>query len=355
MAVVKFTAEGEIDTAFGDGGVFVQDFAELSLEINNGGRLGVQSDGRIILGGDADSDPDMMVKDFVVVLVGLTPDGQLDTSFEGEGRAVLAFGGDSVTLTSINVFSDDEIYLGAQLRLTDAIDALVVKLTPDGQIDNGFAVGGQFTRNMQTNDNIGRITELADGNLLVSGSSNGGLFDFTSTPFLLELSSGGDLDTNFGVGGEEHLGETAAFFSSILETGPGLVLAGSEGALLEGQLSVWGTDDAGQLSAAFAVSGEVTVVPSGADVSQAVNMFPIDDSLIVVGLATFTDLSSTSAVTCRFDLTGTLDTSLGDDGVVLTSIPNGAFPTDAALQGGIRFVTANNKASTPFFLMRLFL
>jgi len=89
LAAVRYDAAGNLDGTFGSGGVAIVGVRTASADIAGG--IAVQADGAIVLAGWSDyalADPDGAR----VLLVRLTPDGALDQSFDGDGRVVSDFG-----------------------------------------------------------------------------------------------------------------------------------------------------------------------------------------------------------------------------------------------------------------------
>ena len=114
IVVVKFTAAGEVDTAFGDSGVASVDFARLGWVIN--ANLAVQPDGRIVV---ASTIQEIITGARGISLIGLarlTATGQADMQFAGGG--VTAFwveGGTSARFVSVR--PDARIVVAGEITL----------------------------------------------------------------------------------------------------------------------------------------------------------------------------------------------------------------------------------------------
>jgi uncharacterized delta-60 repeat protein len=84
IAVTRLSPHGSFDENFGDGGTAWVGFGDL----NFGWAAALQRDGKIVVAGERSGDED----DFAVAR--LQPGGALDTTFGGDGRTTVDFGGD---------------------------------------------------------------------------------------------------------------------------------------------------------------------------------------------------------------------------------------------------------------------
>jgi uncharacterized delta-60 repeat protein len=86
FAVLRYNADGSLDTLFGGGdGIVTTDFAGGSFDVAY--RVVVQADGRIVVGGASGSG----TTDFAVARY--LADGSLDTSFSGDGKQTVDLAG----------------------------------------------------------------------------------------------------------------------------------------------------------------------------------------------------------------------------------------------------------------------
>jgi uncharacterized delta-60 repeat protein len=100
-------ARGELDDSFNSSGYQV---LEVITGYNGFGQsLGIQSNGKILLGGYCDSGSSTYKKDFCIVR--FNSDGSIDTDFGLSGR-VITNDGDNDYALSLKVLSDDRIMLG---------------------------------------------------------------------------------------------------------------------------------------------------------------------------------------------------------------------------------------------------
>ena len=205
FAVARFNANGSLDTGFGtDGRVVIDGGSETCLDV------AVQSDGRIIVVGDYYADPAALPAGFLVVR--LNSDGSPDTSFgDGNGRTSVYFGASSSEYSAavgVRVRSDGRIVVAGPTSTTSLDKQFAVaQLLADGQLDMSFGSGGKAT--VTFDDVVGMAvkdhpTSLAldrEGRIVIGG------FSYTTTPVgparfaVARLAPDGSSDATFGDGG----------------------------------------------------------------------------------------------------------------------------------------------------------
>ncbi|MBZ9752227.1 hypothetical protein K7W42_15335 [Deinococcus sp. HMF7604] len=198
VAVVRLTTSGALDTSFGTGGKVVFPVgAAGNLDIANAVR--VQLDGKIVVAGytyDPASNDDIFV-------ARLTGAGVLDTTFDGDGKVITRA---STTVSdranSVAIQSDGKIVVAGGVGdrgLQTRSDAVVVRYTSAGALDTSFASGGiGFYALGAGLDNIYTVRLQGDGKPVLGGSSNNG--DPSGTDMVLaRLTTSGALDTTFAV------------------------------------------------------------------------------------------------------------------------------------------------------------
>ena len=99
-AVVRYNADGSIDTTFGAQGIAATTYG-------SGRAMAMQPDGKIILAGDQSNVSLSTKTDWVVKR--LTASGSLDTTFGTGGRVYTDFGGSDDFLSGVAVQSDGKI------------------------------------------------------------------------------------------------------------------------------------------------------------------------------------------------------------------------------------------------------
>ncbi|MER5417886.1 hypothetical protein [Streptomyces virginiae] len=159
------------------------------------------------------------------------------------------------------------------------------------------------------------------------------------------FAAAGDLDPTFGGDGIVTTaidGFRSANAISIQADGK-IVTAGVAGSSNDTGVARFNTD--GTLDTTFGGDGVVRVDAGGYDLANAVAVQP-DGKIIVAGIANLTDMSL-----LRFNANGTLDTSFGGDGIVTTDVSGVDWGLAMALQADGKIVTvglADNGANSAF-------
>lgn len=147
FAVVRLNTNGSLDTKFsGDGRATVA----FDLGGNNDDRatsLGIQSNGRIVVGGYSQID-DQGNDDFAVAR--LNSDGSRDRSFDLDGRATVSFdvgGTNQDRMAALAIQANGQIVLVGHAEMSAAgdFDFAVVRLDRNGSLDTNFDGDGKAT------------------------------------------------------------------------------------------------------------------------------------------------------------------------------------------------------------------
>ncbi|HET6574575.1 MAG TPA: FG-GAP-like repeat-containing protein, partial [Fimbriiglobus sp.] len=183
-AVARLTADGELDPTFGDGGKLTFDFpGAVTAELTD---IEVMADGRVVLAGNANRvlpQIDFPIGWSIFAAARLTADGQLDPTFDGDGRVTVG-GPDwfrTGTVFEVGVLPDGRVVLAGQARRPTFFPlsqgstpvAAVVCLTADGAPDATFGRGGLFAFPFGADPDFDQTTSAAvlpDGRTLLGGN-----------------------------------------------------------------------------------------------------------------------------------------------------------------------------------------
>jgi uncharacterized delta-60 repeat protein len=231
--IAAFTADGQLDSSFGTGGVVISNFHvdshpelpppfDVVLHPNEARAVAIQDDGKILVaGGDAFGS----FEGFAVARYFSSGANPIDTSFGTDGLAESHFvvhEDDSTSQDLVHAIAIDGtgriLLAGSTLDPFGGESAILIgveRLTSLGQPDGGFGDGG-FVRTYVAVPGTPVVGDIAysvaidaDGNILVGGTGDGQTIDGYESDFILLrylsegtlLSQPGDLDSSFGSGG----------------------------------------------------------------------------------------------------------------------------------------------------------
>ncbi|GAB4144839.1 MAG: hypothetical protein Fur0046_22330 [Cyanobacteria bacterium J069] len=364
FSIARLTAEGSLDNSFNSRGTAVLDFRGTQVLRD----AVLQSDGKLILVGDSDSD-------FAVIRLNLN--GTLDNSFAGDGsqstnfgatetaRKVLlqkdgrilvvgestsTFGSSSFAVARYRTdgsrdtsFSSDgrtSTSLGATALVNDALlqedgklvvaggdgsAFTLVRYRTDGSLDRDFGDRGIVRTRISNNGVVGfsvaqKVLLQPDGKLLAVGTSND---DFA----LIRYNSNGSLDRNFGRSGVRTT-DFGGFFSAVdavtdavLQPDGKILVVGTSG----GQVALARYNPNGSSDDSFSGNGRQTTNLGSNSTAKKVLLQPNGKILVLA-------VNNGNAVLLRYNSNGSLDNSFDGNGRVTTDLDAADNNADIALQ-----------------------
>ncbi len=186
FAVVRYNADGSLDTTFdGDGKVTTP---VLSLD-DVAHAVAIQADGKIVAAGTAYSPG----SNFAVVRY--NANGSLDSTFDGDGKAVTSVLGTDDSARSVALQPDGKIVVGGFSHNGSNQDFAVVRFNANGSLDSTFDVDGKVTTPILGGNDVAVALALhLDGRIVAGGfSHNGSNNDIAAVRY----NPNGSLDTTF--------------------------------------------------------------------------------------------------------------------------------------------------------------
>lgn len=184
FAVVRYNADGSLDTSFGGDGIVTTDFGDMNDQAYS---VAIQTDGKIVAAGVFGS---FFVSDFA--LARYNADGTLDTSFGGDGKVITDFGFNQNTAQAVAIQTDGKIVAGGAGGATGQ-DMALARYNTDGSLDTSFDGDGKVTSDF----NPSWISSLAlqtDGKIVTAGTSIVGVHtDFVVARYMND----GSFDSSF--------------------------------------------------------------------------------------------------------------------------------------------------------------
>jgi uncharacterized delta-60 repeat protein len=310
----------------------------------------LQSDGKIVAAGYSHNGTN---NDFAVVRY--NTDGSLDTTFDTDGKVTTAIGSGIDAAYSVVLQSDGKIVVAGYSYNGTNDDFAVVRYNTNGSLDTTFDTDGKVTTDIgSSQDQAYSVVLQSDGKIVVAGySSNGTNTDFA----VVRYNTNGSLDTTFDTDGKvtTDIGSgTDVAWSVVLQSDGKIVAAGysHNGTNTDFAVVRYNTD--GSLDTTFDTDGKVTTaIGSGTDIAFSVVLQ--SDGKIVVAGHSYNGTNDDFAVV-RYNTNGSLDTTFDTDGKVTTAIGSG---TDAAysvvLQSDGKIVAAgysHNGTNNDFAVVR---
>ncbi len=221
--------------------------------------------------------------------------GELDLTFSGDGRITVDLGGDE-RVKKVLLQPDGKI-----LVLGDSSgDFALTRFTDAGVLDTSFSSDGKVVTDFGDTDLVVDAVIQSDSKIVVIGNSNG---NFTLVRYTAAGISEGNLITDFG-------GLDEAKQVLIQSDGKILVVGESDDSVA---VARYRTD--GSLDPSFSGDGRVlTDLGTNAVVNDAV--LQTDGKLLVAGA------NGSDFTLVRYNINGTLDTSFGGSGIVVTNLPS---------------------------------
>jgi uncharacterized delta-60 repeat protein len=258
MIVVRYNTDGSLDNTFDKDG-------KVTVRINDsaGYDMALQNDGKIVVAG-ADFDGS---DNFAAIR--LNPNGSLDKSFDGDGKATVKMGaGEWAKAVAIDYSGTPQsnsnygkIVLAGIYKTETFEQYAIARLNTNGKLDTGFAFGGWrrggFNGHIQSRANSvvvqpnGKYVIAGTGGEPQAGKENS--YQFA----LARFDARGAIDTIFGTNGivETGFAKGAEAHDVILSADDGLLVGGE----VNRKLALAKYNSIGQLDPRFGTGGKVVL------------------------------------------------------------------------------------------------
>jgi uncharacterized delta-60 repeat protein len=307
-----YAKNGDLDTAFGNGGKIITDFAGGS---DYGRSLVIQADGKILIAGVSDSH---------AAMARYNADGTPDQTFGTGGKAVTTLINTGEGITDIVLQPDGKILAAAFPSQGQGF--ILARFNANGSLDLTFGTGG-FTM-VAFGDQIAEANAVVlqpDGKIIVAGNSGAGFASELNDFAIARFNADGSVDQNFGSGGklkthfngQYNTGTRAA--AAILQADGKLIVVGSyknEGTYREMALARYNPN--GTLDNTFGAGGMLSTSFNANAHGNAVQL-QTDGKIVVAGYVETGRHNNDMALT-RYDTSGALDTTFGNGGKVVKDL-----------------------------------
>jgi uncharacterized delta-60 repeat protein len=321
FALVRYNSNGSIDTSFASNGKTVASFGGITNTIQ-------QSDGKFVAAGT-----DATGKLFF--LARYNPDGSLDNSFGTSGQTTTSFQAvpESANINQIIQQKDGKIIAVGTNSLFEgfksAVSGLAIaRYNVDGSLDTSFGTNGKIVQYFGTSSFVrgdARTVNIqSDGKIVVFGT------DLKSSPptervIINRYNVDGSLDTSFNSVFPSPGFDFGAFttFKSTSQADGKIILLGNSGS----DFAVLRYNSNGTLDNTFGTNGRViTDIDASGDRSESI-IVQNDGKILVAGIASKLNPNFGQQIggfaIVRYNPDGTLDSTFGTNGRVITAIDQG--------------------------------
>jgi len=332
FALVRYNANGSLDSSFGTGGKVTtavgtsNDYAHSVIQ---------QADGRLVVAGYSRNNENESSDNFA--LVRYNADGTLDTGFGMGGKVTTDINNNDDRAYSVIQQADGRLLAAGGSGIGTNVDFTLVRYNENGTLDNSFGVAGKVITVFGTSDDKAySVIQQADGKLVAAG--NKGSTSGSSSFALARYNEDGTLDSGFGSGGRvtTSIGVNGSAARSVIQQADGqLVAAGVSNSISDFTLVRYHTD--GTLDNSFGASGKVIAAIGGSNSDVATSVIQQADGKLAVAGYSSGMPTGKEFVVARFEsgqtntdgdaLMDVFDSDDDNDGIADTS---DAFPLDPA-------------------------
>jgi uncharacterized delta-60 repeat protein len=332
--LIRYNADGSLDTSFSGDGIQTTNVLGSSDVF---WEVAAQQDQKVVAMGHARGSGKNAYDNMAVVRY--LPDGSLDSTFSGDGKAFADFGALAQVFAGA-IQPDGKIVVAGRAFLSPTRFA-VARFNPDGSLDSSFGSGGKVTTDLGigVSHEVDDLVVQPDGRIVVAGAG-GGYF------LLARYNANGSLDTSFDGDGKlvHNIGLSAGGISDLALQPDGRIIAAGGGTV--GLVARY--NPGGSLDSSFGTSG-VFQHPSISSYINGVDL--LSDGRIVLS-------GGRDWRASRLNADGSLDTTFSGTGSVLVVPSAAAFsllvqPDDKIVMVGNDATPGSSGPGTKFINARL--
>ncbi len=327
-AVARYNADGTPDQTFGTGGKKIVNLSSSGEAIN---ALALQADGKIVLAGHISTGSE---SNFLVVR--FNSDGSLNTSFDGDGWANTPVGATGApdtawAVTIQNVDGEERIVVAGSTGNNS--DFAAVRYKSDGSLDTSFDTDGIVITSIQSLTDSAYDVAIqrigGEDKIVLAGVSrfDAGGGSFNDDFAVARYNTNGTLNTSFSTDGK------LTTNISAVDVGRAIVIQNIDNLskIVVGGISKrpWPNNDFtlvrynenGSVDTTFGTNGRAFAPIANHDDQILAMVLQPDNKIIAAGFAgTGPTGTNQDFALARFNANGTLDTSFGSCGKIITAV-----------------------------------
>ncbi|MGL2963124.1 T9SS type A sorting domain-containing protein [Flavobacterium sp. RSB2_4_14] len=333
----RFNIDGSVDETFGNSGVIINILPTSGYYPQD---MVIQSDNRIIIMGIIQNN----IYPNAYWVARLLPDGALDPSFSGDGYLDLSFGTEQDRGTCVALQTDGKILVGGTSGST-AQYFTVARLLSNGNLDTTFGINGVVQTPFSGSESFANcIAVQQDGKIILGGYTVNAPFakDFA----MIRYDGNGTIDTGFGINGKviTTLNTTYSdYIDKIIIDPQGRIIAsGCSSFEVNYKLAMVRYTSNGTLDTSFGTNGKV-ISNIGSWYSDVARQ--VDGKIVLVG-GYYGDIFAV----LRYLDNGALDNGFGANGLVTGGFEFGGFASSVLIQSDNKIVVTGNTPNPEFTL-----
>jgi len=325
FALARYTTAGALDTSFSGDGVA----GYFSSPVGEAYSVAIQSDGKIVVAGVSDNN---------FALARYTTAGELDTSFDGDGKLTTDFGSVDGAY-SVAIQSDGKIVVAGVSNNNFAL----ARYTSAGALDTSFDGDGKVTSDLGGTDTGRSVVIQSDGKIVVAGQ-------FSNNNFALaRYTTAGVLDTSFSGDGKvtTDFGSVDNAYSVAIQSDGKIVVAG----VSDNNYALARYTTAGELDTSFSGDGKLTQDFGQLDTAYSVAI-QSDGKIVVAGrgnsrfaLARFDQLLSPAFTLSSSSESKTVNTAISGYTISSTGGTIASYAISPTAPAGLTFNTTTGLLS----------
>ena len=287
FAVVRYNLNGTLDTNFGDGGKIVTQIGTSSADFAYS--VAIQPDDKIVVAGYSSFDGNT-----VISTARYDENGKLDRNFGNDGKVITpARESSSIKLTgsAVAIQTDGKIIVVGEGGVDSDRDFAVVRYNTNGSLDTSFSNDGIVITPIGNSFEYARAVAIqSDGKIVVAGASHNST---TSEDFaVVRYNPNGTLDNNFGRGGKITTpvqNSTDRALDIAIQLDNKIVVVGySAGRSENDDIAVVTYNSDGSLDTSFGKGGKVLTAIGERNDSASAVAIQADNKIVVAGSSMIT-------------------------------------------------------------------
>ena len=331
FGLMRYNADSSPDATFGSGGKVITHVGGDGYSVPSA--AAIQSDGKIVVAG---YNSDYGENSYNFLLARYNADGSLDSTFGTGGKVLTPF--NDAAPSAVDIQPDGKIVVAGSgnIGANFYYDFLIVRYNANGSLDNSFGSGGISANTFGSNSFAADMKIQSDGKIVAVGSS-------ASAFALARYNTDGSLDVSFGTGGKvlTYFNINTGAYAAAIQADGKIVVAGTS-YTTSNYFALARYNTNGSLDATFGTGGKViTTFSSGSGYATDVAI-QSDGKIVAVG-ASGNGSSLNNFTVVRYNTDGSLDSTFGSGGKVITTISGNSDSASAvAIQPDGKIVVAGN-------------